>query len=261
MTNQTHPFHMVSSSPWPLIASLNVMSLTTSIILMNNKLNTHLYILNLCLTFLTAILWWRDVTRESFLEGLHTLKVIRGLKLGMILFIVSEILFFTSFFWAYFHSSLSPTFFIGSLWPPIPINPFDPLQIPFLNTIILLSSGLTVTWSHHSMLISNLFLSKLSLLITILLGVYFSLLQLFEYMEASFTLADSIYSSCFFMATSFHGFHVMIGSSFLLVMLARMLATHFSKHHHFGYEAAIWYWHFVDVVWLFLYLAIYWWGL
>ena len=179
--------------------------------------------------------------------------------MGIILFIVSEILFFFSFFWAYFHSSLSPAIEIGQSWPPLGIIPFNPFDIPLLNTIILVSSGLTVTWSHHAILNNNYKERTIRLLITILLGIYFSALQLIEYIEAPFTISDSVYGSRFFVATGFHGLHVIIGTIFLFFTFYRINLLHFSSIHHFGFEAAAWYWHFVDVVWLFLYVSIYWW--
>lgn len=178
----------------------------------------------------------------------------------MILFITSEIFFFLSFFWAFFHSSLSPDIFIGQRWPCKGIKAFNPIGIPLINTIILLRSGITLTASHHFIIIGNKKKCNNFLFITIFLGVYFTFLQFIEYKEASFTIADSIYGSTFFIATGFHGLHVLIGTIFLLVCFIRRLKNHFSSYHHFGFEAAAWYWHFVDVVWLFLYIFIYWLG-
>jgi len=163
------------------------------------------------------------------------------------------------FFEVFFHTRLSPNIELGINWPPIGITPFNPFQIPLLNTVILLSSGISVTWAHHSLLENNYTQVNSSLLITILLGIYFSILQAYEYLEAPFTIADSGFSSTFYIATGFHGLHVLIGTLFLFICLYRRLNHHFSKYHHFGFEAAAWYWHFVDVVWLFLYISIYWW--
>nr|YP_010266085.1 cytochrome c oxidase subunit III [Messor structor]UHY95046.1 cytochrome c oxidase subunit III [Messor structor] len=260
MTNQNHPFHLVSVSPWPIIISVSLFNNFLSMISWFHDYNYLMMMMTLPSTFICMYLWWRDVTRESTYQGWHTNKVFSGMRLGMILFIISEILFFFSFFWAYFHSSLAPNMEIGQLWPPLGIKPFNPFDIPLMNTIILISSGLTVTWSHHSMLNMNLYESKKSLLITIMLGIYFTLLQIIEYIEAPFTIADSIYGSSFFIATGFHGLHVIIGTLFLSFTLLRMNIQHFSSKHHFGFEAAAWYWHFVDVVWLFLYISIYWWS-
>nr|YP_009253043.1 cytochrome c oxidase subunit III [Vollenhovia emeryi]ANA91978.1 cytochrome c oxidase subunit III [Vollenhovia emeryi] len=254
-----HPFHLVSMSPWPLIISLSLFNNLICIVMWFHKYN-YFYLLSLPCTILCAFQWWRDVTREATFQGLHTINVYSGMRMGMILFIVSEILFFFSFFWAYFHSSLSPAMEIGMLWPPQGIKPFNPFDIPLLNTVILVSSGATITWSHHAMLSNNLKESKTSLFLTILLGMFFTMLQLIEYNDAPFTMADSIYGTTFFVATGFHGLHVMIGTLFLVFTLMRMTKLHFSSAHHFGFEAAAWYWHFVDVVWLFLFVSIYWWS-
>nr|YP_010988060.1 cytochrome c oxidase subunit III [Harpegnathos venator]WON66593.1 cytochrome c oxidase subunit III [Harpegnathos venator] len=254
-----HPFHLVTVSPWPLIMSLCLLNNLIMMISWFNKFNYYLSLTIPC-SLICMFQWWRDVTRESTFQGFHSLMVYKGLRIGMILFIISEIFFFLSFFWTYFHSSLSPTIEIGQLWPPYGIIPFNPYDIPLMNTIILVSSGLTITWSHHSMFNKNFKESMKSLMITIFLGLYFTSLQAFEYIEAPFTIADSIYGSIFFIATGFHGLHVIIGTLFLIICIIRMNSMHFSSSHHFGFEAAAWYWHFVDVVWLFLYISIYWWS-
>ena len=168
--------------------------------------------------------------------------------------------FFISFFWAFFHRRLAPNIEIGAIWPPTSITPFNPFQIPLLNTIILIRSGVSVTWAHHAIIENNNSQITQGLFITIILGIYFTILQAYEYFEAPFTIADRVYGSTFFIATGFHGLHVIIGTLFLLICLIRHLNNHFSSNHHFGFEAAAWYWHFVDVVWLFLYISIYWWG-
>lgn len=257
---RNHSFHLVDQRPWPLTGAIGALSLTTGIVKWFHEFNINLFILGLLIIALTCIQWWRDIKREGTLQGLHTSIVLKGLKWGIILFITSEVLFFFSFFWAFFHRRLAPTLEIGLQWPPTGVYPFNPFQVPLLNTIILLSSGVTITWSHHSLLENNHSSSVISLIITIILGVYFTLLQGLEYWEASFSLADSIYGSTFFVATGFHGLHVIIGTTFLIVCFARLTSNHFSREHHFGFEAAAWYWHFVDVVWLFLYITIYWWG-
>nr|YP_005296378.1 cytochrome c oxidase subunit III [Cambaroides similis]AEV66752.1 cytochrome c oxidase subunit III [Cambaroides similis] len=261
MTSHSHhAYHLVDMSPWPLTGSVGAMMLTTGLIKWFHQFNTDLLCLSFIGIILTMIQWWRDVVREGTYQGIHTQVVMSGLRWGMILFIVSEVLFFFSFFWAFFHSSLSPVVEVGNLWPPKGIQPFNPFGIPLLNTTILLSSGATVTWAHHAILSSNHLEALQSLMLTVGLGLYFTGLQAFEYMEASFSIADSVYGSTFFVATGFHGLHVIIGSSFLSVCLYRLYKCHFSSFHHFGFEAAAWYWHFVDVVWLFLYVFIYWWG-
>nr|YP_009110164.1 cytochrome c oxidase subunit III [Ctenoplusia limbirena]AIW64872.1 cytochrome c oxidase subunit III [Ctenoplusia limbirena] len=259
-TNFNHPFHLVDYSPWPLTGAIGVMVLVTGMVKWFHNFNMNLLMLGYLIVILTMYQWWRDVCREGTLQGKHTILVTKGLRWGMILFIVSEIFFFISFFWAFFHSSLAPNIEIGAIWPPTSIIPFNPFQIPLLNTIILISSGVSITWAHHAIMENNNSQMTQGLFITIILGVYFTILQAYEYFEAPFTIADSIYGSVFFMATGFHGLHVIIGTLFLLICLIRHLNNHFSQAHHFGFEAAAWYWHFVDVVWLFLYISIYWWG-
>nr|YP_010133438.1 cytochrome c oxidase subunit III [Lethocerus indicus]AJG02890.1 cytochrome c oxidase subunit III [Lethocerus indicus] len=258
--SKNHPFHLVDASPWPLTGSIGAMTMVSGLVMWFHQYKTGLLMLGMLITLLTMFQWWRDVTREGTFQGKHTIAVTNGLKLGMILFIISEVFFFISFFWGFFHSSLAPTIEIGATWPPVGIKTFNPMQIPLLNTMILLCSGITVTWAHHSLMESNHSQASQSLFFTVILGVYFTMLQAFEYYESSFTISDSIYGSTFFMATGFHGLHVIIGTTFLLVCLMRHMMFHFSSKHHFGFEAAAWYWHFVDVVWLFLYISIYWWG-
>nr|WAX39186.1 cytochrome c oxidase subunit III [Anaplecta sp. 5 ZQW-2020] len=260
MSKNNHPFHLVNQSPWPLTGAIGAMTTMIGLIKWFHMFSNQLMMIGMTITVLTMIQWWRDITREATYQGLHTKLVMRGMRWGMILFITSEILFFVSFFWAFFHSSLSPTIEIGSTWPPLGIMSFNPMQIPLLNTAILLASGVTVTWAHHSIMENNHNQATQSLMFTVMLGIYFTVLQAFEYMEAPFTIADSVYGSSFFMATGFHGLHVIIGTTFLAICMSRQMMIHFSSNHHFGFEAAAWYWHFVDVVWLFLYISIYWWG-
>nr|UHA55338.1 cytochrome c oxidase subunit III [Dimorphopteryx sp. 1 GYN-2021] len=260
MSKKNHSFHLVDYSPWPLLGALSTMIMMTGSIKMFNYNISNLFLLGVLIILLIMYQWWRDIIRESTFQGLHTSSVTMGMKWGMILFITSEVFFFVSFFWAFFHSSLSPSIEIGGEWPPKGILPFNPFHIPLLNTLILISSGLTITWSHHSMMNENKKESMMGLLITIILGILFSMLQGYEYLEAPFSMADSIYGSTFFMATGFHGIHVLIGTTFLLINFFRLMNNHFSIFHHFGFEASAWYWHFVDVVWLFLYISMYWWG-
>nr|AVN67899.1 cytochrome c oxidase subunit 3 [Epilampra maya] len=259
-SHSNHPFHLVDKSPWPLTGAIGALIMMTGLIKWFHQFNNQLMFVGMIIMILTMIQWWRDIVREGTYQGLHTKFVTKGLRWGMILFIISEVFFFISFFWAFFHSSLSPTIEIGSLWPPMGIEPFNPLQIPLLNTAILLSSGVTVTWAHHGLLENNYSQALQGLFLTVILGLYFTALQAYEYFEAPFTIADSVYGSTFFVATGFHGLHVIIGTTFLLTCLLRHMHLHFSSGHHFGFEAAAWYWHFVDVVWLFLYISIYWWG-
>nr|YP_010736652.1 cytochrome c oxidase subunit III [Cobbenicoris guangxiensis]WEM32402.1 cytochrome c oxidase subunit III [Cobbenicoris guangxiensis] len=257
---KNHPFHLVDYSPWPLTGSIGALTLTSGMVMWLHKMNNYMMWMGVLIIMLTMMQWWRDVTRESTYQGNHTIKVIKGLKMGMMLFIISEGMLFISFFWSFFHSSLSPNIEVGMNWPPKGINTFNPMEIPLLNTMILLCSGMTMTWSHHSLMNNNFYQTSYSLMITVILGVYFSILQALEYLESSFCISDSIYGSLFFMATGFHGMHVIIGTLFLFICLMRNLKYHFSKAHHLGLEAAAWYWHFVDVIWLFLYISIYWWG-
>nr|UFZ13351.1 cytochrome c oxidase subunit III [Archichauliodes neoguttiferus] len=259
-THSNHPFHLVDYSPWPLTGALGAFTTVSGLIMWFHQYSMNLLILGNIIILLTMIQWWRDITREGTFQGHHTLIVTTGLRWGMILFIVSEVFFFVSFFWAFFHSSLSPSIELGAVWPPTGITPFNPFQIPLLNTAILLTSGITVTWAHHALMEGNFTQTTQGLFFTVILGIYFTLLQAYEYKEASFTIADSVYGSTFYMATGFHGLHVIIGTTFLLICLIRQINCHFSMNHHFGFEAAAWYWHFVDVVWLFLYISIYWWG-
>ena len=255
-----NPFHLVEFSPWPLTGSMGALFLTLGLAGWFHGGTIYTALLGLFLISLTIIQWWRDVIREGTFQGFHTTQVSKGLRWGIILFIVSEVCFFFAFFWAYFHSSLAPSPELGSCWPPRGITPLNPFEVPLLNTGVLLASGVTVTWAHHGLIEGDRTAALQGLVATVILGVYFTFLQGTEYYEASFTLADGAYGSTFFVATGFHGLHVLIGSTFLLICLVRVWLQHFSTGHHFGFEAAAWYWHFVDVVWLFLYLSIYWWG-
>ena len=259
-THSNHPFHLVDYSPWPLTGAIGAITTVSGIVKWFHQYDISLFTLGNIITILTVYQWWRDVSREGTFQGLHTYQVTIGLRWGIILFILSEVLFFVSFFWAFFHRSLSPAIELGASWPPAGIISFNPFQIPLLNTAILLASGVTVTWAHHSLMEGNHSQATQGLFFTVLLGIYFTILQAYEYIEAPFTIADSVYGSTFFIATGFHGLHVLIGTTFLLVCLLRHINNHFSKNHHFGFEAAAWYWHFVDIVWLFLYVSIYWWG-
>ena len=255
-----HPFHLVEVRPWPLTTAAGAFCITSGITVWFHTHTVSLLLIGLALTSLSAIQWWRDVIREATFIGHHTSYVTKGLRLGIILFILSEVCFFFAFFWAFFHRRLSPTPEIGCCWPPIGIKPLNPFSVPLLNTAVLLASGVTVTWAHHRLIEGNRSNALQSLSITVILGIYFTFLQANEYLEAPFTIADSVYGSTFFVSTGFHGLHVLIGSTFLLVNLVRTYFHHFSTGHHFGFEAAAWYWHFVDVVWICLYICIYWWG-
>lgn len=376
-----HPYHLVTASPWPFFISLSLLALTVGAVMTFHRFTAGTLVLGMGLfsVLLVMICWFRDIVREGTFEGHHTLLVQRGLKLGMILFIVSEVCFFFSFFWGFFHSSLSPAIQIGGVWPPKGIEVFNPWEIPLLNTLILLTSGVSVTWAHYAVrsefmrfywlpekakrlkqnifavnmnsmfytevlvpgkfyhlfktgavtrntfwlyafgvkrldysIIFNYFYDCLTtvnfcltfsepmlrndrfrrlltyqgelsflnrlkyrynaffktsrhillvaLLVTVFLGLLFTMIQFFEYKHASFTIADSVYGSTFYLTTGFHGLHVIVGTLFLIVCFFRAYAYHFTINHHVGLESAIWYWHFVDVVWLGLYISIYHWG-
>lgn len=248
---QNHPFHLVTPRPWPILISFTLFNILIITIKCFHKLN-YSYSLIFLNLILCTYQWWRDIIREATYQGHHTLNVYKAIRLGIILFIISEIIFFFSFFWAYFHSFLSPSTEIGQLWPPSGVSPFHPFDIPLLNTIILITSGLSVTWRHQAMININFKECKKRLILTILLGVYFTRLQLIEYHYSYFTFVDSIYGNVFFISTGFHGIHVIIGTIFLFYSYIRLKSYNFSSVHHFGLEAAIWYWHFVDIVWLFL---------
>jgi len=253
-----HPYHLVNPSPWPIVGAIAAGLLAAGGVLFMHGHGPVLMIFGFLAVPATMAVWWRDVIREATFEGYHNAVVQLGLRYGMALFIASEVMFFSAFFWAFFTSSLYP---VGGVWPPKGIHPFDPFAFPFLNTLILLLSGTTVTWAHHSLLEGNQKGLIQGLTVTVLLGLSFTSVQAYEYSHAAFHFTDGIYPSTFFMATGFHGFHVIVGTIFLAVCLWRARRGDFTPTHHFGLEAAAWYWHFVDVVWLFLFVCIYWWGM
>lgn len=255
-----NPFHLVEYRPWPLVGSVGAFLITVGLASWVHGYSVFVIFFGVLVIISTIIQWWRDIIREAMLQGFHTRSVCSGLRLGIILFITSEVFFFFAFFWAFFHRRLSPATEVGSCWPPAGIITLNCFSIPLLNTAVLLASGATVTWAHHALIGGERLSATLGLFITVFLGVYFTFLQAGEYWEAPFSISDGIYGSTFFVATGFHGFHVLIGRTFLLICLLRQYFYHFSSGHHFGFEAAAWYWHFVDVVWLFLYVFIYWWG-
>jgi len=260
--NQNHSFHLVDPSPWPLISAFSAFFLTFGGVLYMHGYTSGRFLLFYGLVMVVCLMatWWRDIIREGTIEGQHTQAVQNGLRMGVILFIISEIMFFFAFFWAFFHSSFNPSIAIGGVWPPAGLVVLEYWLVPFLNTVLLLTSGYTVTWAHHSIIWGEKTQALISLSLTIICAIIFTALQGFEYVTAPFSISDGIYGSVFYMATGFHGFHVFIGTCFLTVCLVRLNADHFTREHHFGFEAAAWYCHFVDVVWLFLYITIYWWG-
>ena len=218
-----------------------------------------LFLIGTLLVIFTMIVWWNDVIREAEHEGHQTPVVQVAMRYGMILFIASEVMFFLAWFWAWFNLFFFPEA-RGLSWPPEGIEMFDPWHLPFLNTLILLTSGTTVTWAHHALQQGDRKSAIAGLWLTVLLGAAFTGVQIYEYAHAGFGFSGNIYGAAFFMATGFHGFHVFIGTTFLAVCLIRLYLGHFKPDQHFGFEAAAWYWHFVDVVWLFLFACIYVWG-
>jgi cytochrome c oxidase subunit III len=258
------PYHLVDPSPWPIVGAVGGGLTVFGIIMAAHFGNYFWLVLGVLIVLATMFMWWRDVLRESATPGLHSAIVRLGLRYGMMMFIASEVMFFVAFFWAYFHYALFPEHVSGAaqaVWPPAGVHTFDPFHLPFLNTMILLLSGCTVTWAHHSLLEGNRRGLVIGLLLTVLLGASFTLCQVIEYSDAPFKFVNGgIFPATFFLATGFHGFHVIVGTCFLLVCLFRAMNGGFTPERHFGFEAAAWYWHFVDVVWLFLFSCIYWWG-
>ena len=259
---QSHPYHLVDPSPWPIATSFAMLVVTLSAVMYMHGFKYGGYFLNLGVVLISTgmALWLRDVIAESTYLGHHTEQVKRGLTIGFALFIISELMAFLSVFWAYFHSSLSPNVEIGGIWPPLGIQILDPFAIPLLNTILLLSSGAFITYAHHAIIKGNRKSAILGIILTLLFAILFTALQGYEYSEAAFTIADSIYGTVFFASTGLHGFHVIVGTIFIGVQFIRLLNHHITTNHHVGLESAIAYWHFVDVVWLFLYAFVYLWS-
>ena len=274
---KNHDYHILPPSIWPLMGSMSALVLAVGGIMWMHKADPNGigFYAGLAGVLATMYLWWRDVIREAH-SGDHTPVVQLHMRYGMILFIASEVMFFVGWFWAFFTFSLFPAPVevvggevsriaetvanIAGQWPPKGLEVINPYGFPLLNTVILLLSGTTVTWAHHALLHGDRKGLKQGLWATILLGALFSSIQAYEYAEAPFHFAGLNFGASFFMATGFHGFHVLIGTIFLAVCLARVYAGHFTPRQHFGFEAAAWYWHFVDVVWLFLFVSIYVWG-
>lgn len=266
-TGKPHPYHIVRPSIWPLVGSFAAGILAVGAVMFMHKVELAGFGIGLkgvVIGFLAVLavmfFWWKDVIYEAVVEKAHSPIAQIGLRYGMMLFIASEVMFFVAFFWAFFGGALFPTEAIGFVWPPEGMHVIPPFDLPFLMTMILLLSGCTVTWAHHAILEGHNDQAIQALGITVLLGFFFLCFQVYEYHHAGFGFKDNIYTSAFFMATGFHGFHVFVGTVFLFVCWLRARAGHFTPKSHFGFEAAAWYWHFVDVVWLFLFVTIYWWG-
>lgn len=268
-TGKPHPYHLVNPSIWPLIGAFAGMALAISVVMYMHGI-IGLWGVGLGITGIVGVMigWWREVIYEAVVEKVHTPIVEIGMRYGMALFIASEVMFFVAFFWAFFdvslfadeiHQYLRMEYTQGQ-WPPPHIETIPAFDLPFLMTMILLLSGCTVTWAHHAVLEGDNENFIKALGITVLLGFFFLCFQIYEYTHVTFGFSEGAFSSTFFMATGFHGFHVFVGTVFLFVCWARARKGHFTKDKHFGFEAAAWYWHFVDVVWLFLFVAVYWWG-
>jgi cytochrome c oxidase subunit 3 len=276
-----HDYHLVDPSPWPAVGSVAAFILAIGAISwMHHSFAGAPYVFGAGAigVLYTMLAWWRDIVNEAEHGGFHSRVVQISHRYGMILFIASEVMFFVAWFWAYFSVALFPTdvhqvmrdAFVGGVWPPhcgpgaapscVSIETFNPWHLPLLNTLILLTSGTTVTWAHHALLHNDRQGLKWGLILTILLGLTFTCVQAYEYSHAPFHFSGNIYGATFFMATGFHGAHVIIGTIFLIVCLIRAIAGQFTPTQHLGFEFAAWYWHFVDVVWLFLFSCIYVWG-
>ena len=259
---KNHPFHLVDHRPWPATGAIGSLLFVSGLVRWMHGFETYLLLskIGLVIIALTIRQWWRDVRREATMLGKHTRQVELGLRMGMLLFIVSEICFFGSFFWAYFHSRLGPRRIVCGDCNSYTVRTINPFHVPLLNTLLLLGRGSRITWVHIAVLANDWVEASLGFAITVILGAAFTGLQLLEYTQCPFSISDSVYGSSFYLATGFHGLHVIIGTLFITVIYWRHLNGHFSARHHFGLEARAWYWHFVDVIWLFLFICIYWWS-
>lgn len=255
---KNHDYHILKPSPWPLLGAVSAFIMFFGSVLWMNESGPWMALIGLLGVLYTMYAWWAEVVVEGN-TGDHTPVVKIGLRYGVILFITSEVMFFVAWFWAFFRASLFPI--EGYVWPPVGIETFDPWHLPLINTLILLCSGAAATWAHHAIAHENdrKGLTQ-GLIIAILLGALFTVFQGYEYMHATFGFGGNVYGGTFYMATGFHGFHVIVGTIFLAICLFRAQKGHFTPESHIGFEAAAWYWHFVDVVWLFLFATIYIWG-
>jgi len=288
-----HDYHLVDPSPWPIVGSAFAFVMMVGAVLWMHQSyegfgvlmgKPWIFVIGFAGLLYTMAGWWRDIVKESVEFGNHTPVVKLHLRYGMLLFIASEVMFFVAWFWAYFNAAIFHADVGVAAWPPAGIITLDPWHLPLLNTLILLTSGTTVTWAHHAIQTGDKKGAVQGLLLTVILGAFFTAVQAYEYAHAPFTFGfnglvrapfeagahtllaagagnfAAIYGSTFFMATGFHGAHVIIGTIFLVVCLFRAMGGQFTPERHFGFEAAAWYWHFVDVVWLFLFACIYVWG-
>ncbi|HEV7292426.1 MAG TPA: cytochrome c oxidase subunit 3 [Devosia sp.] len=264
---KNHDYHLVEPSPWPFFISIAILVMAVGAIFWMRDWTPFPFFIGLVGVLYCMYAWWSDVVKEAN-SGDHTPVVQMHHRYGMILFIISEVMFFVAWFWAYFDGffrgddleQYARVAFTGGAWPPAGIELFDPFHLPLFNTLILLTSGTTVTWAHHALLENDRNGLRWGLVLTIALGVLFSFVQILEYTEAGFSFSGNLYGATFFMATGFHGFHVFVGTIFLAVCLIRAERGDFTPERHLGFEFAAWYWHFVDVVWLFLFASVYIWG-
>jgi len=264
---KNHDYHLVEPSPWPAVGSLAAFVMAVGAIMWMRDVTPWLFFIGLTGVLYTMFVWWADVVSEAN-SGDHTEVVQMHHRYGMILFIASEVMFFVAWFWAYFDGffriddveQYARVAVSGGVWPPNGVELFNPWHLPLFNTLVLLASGTTVTWAHHALLEGDRRGLKWGLVLTIALGVLFTVVQIIEYGQAGFSFSGNLYGATFFMATGFHGFHVFVGTIFLIVCLVRMLKGDFTPKQHLGFEFAAWYWHFVDVVWLFLFASVYVWG-
>ena len=258
---KNHDYHILKPSPWPLLGAFTAFVMFYGAVLYMQDITPWLFYIGFVGVLYSMYAWWAEVVNEGN-TGDHTPVVKIGLRYGVILFITSEVMFFVAWFWSFFRASLFPNVdYAGGVWPPVGIETLDAWHLPLINTLILLCSGAAATWAHHAIAHDNDRKGLVQgLILSILLGMLFTFFQFYEYSHATFAFAGNIYGANFFMATGFHGFHVIVGTMFLAVMLLRALKGHFTPESHIGFEAAAWYWHFVDVVWLFLFAAIYVWG-
>ena len=263
---KNHDYHILNPSLWPFLGAVGGFTMLGGMVgyMHGTWTGPWVSLIGLAIVLFVMYVWWLDVVVEAE-AGDHTPVVMIGLRYGIIMFIMSEVMFFLAWFWNFFKHALYPmtegTPAIDGVWPPVGIETFDPWHLPLINTLILLCSGAAATWAHHAIAHENNRKDLVNgLILSILLGVLFTAFQAYEYSHAAFGFSGNIYGATFFMATGFHGFHVIIGTIFLAVCLIRALKGQMTPEHHLGFEAAAWYWHFVDVVWLFLFFAIYIWG-
>jgi cytochrome c oxidase subunit 3 len=257
-----HLFHIVDSSPWPIISATSAFLMLSGLAFYMHRIifGGYFFFCSIVAVGLAAFFWFNDIIKEAGFAGHHSLVVRSGLRWGFLLFILSEIMLFFGFFWAFFHSSFCPSILLGAQWPPVGITIIPVMEFPLFNTFLLIISGVAITWAHRGIALGSFREALDGFLITIILGFLFVILQMFEYYEAFFNISDSVYSTTFYTLTGLHGMHVIVGACFITICFVRLLRGHFLTNHYLGFIFAVWYWHFVDVVWILLFLSIYCWG-